>query len=294
MQLRDAVRVCGEPQGERGQAEAVGAVASTEPEQRLVGDAGLGREIAGVAEDELVAEHLVSGRNRRVGREDRRAADVLERVVGRQAALDEHARALDREERRVALVHVEHGRLEPERRERAHAADPEKQLLADPVLAVARVERVGEQVDVEQIERHATPDVVAPHVRGDRLACEVDLDRHRLAVQAERLRVDGGVRLGLAALVAQALREVTAAIEQPDADERQAELRCGLEVVAGEDAEPARVDRQVHVDAELHAEVRDEHVVPCVRAHQVAAVSVVCSIVFKTATRLANRATRSR
>ena len=37
-------------------------------------------------------------------------------------------------------------------------------------------------------------------------------------------------------------------------------------MVAGEDAEAARVDRQVHVDAELHAEVGDEHVVPRVRA----------------------------
>ncbi len=52
----------------------------------------------------------------------------------------------------MALVHVEDGRLETERCERAYAADPEEKLLPDPVLAVARVERVREQVDVEKVE----------------------------------------------------------------------------------------------------------------------------------------------
>ena len=108
----------------------------------------------------------------------------------------------------MALVDVEDGRLESERGERAHAADAEEQLLADPVLAVAGVERVGDQVDVEQVERHggrrARPDVVAPHVGGHRLARQVDLDRDRLALQAERLGVDRRVGLGLPALGARA------------------------------------------------------------------------------------------
>ena len=121
------------------------------------------------------------------------------------------------------------------------------------------------QVDVEQVERHGgrrpCPDVVAPHVRGHRLAREVDLDGHRLALQAECLRVDRRVGLGLAALVAQPLGEVPTAVEQSDPDQGQPELGRGFQVVAREDAEATRVDRQAHVDAELHAEVGDEHVV---------------------------------
>ena len=106
-------------------------------EQGVVRDAGLRCEVARVAEHELVAEHLVARWDGRMGREDRRAADVLERLPARPAAFDQHAGPLDREEGRVALVDVEHGRLETERGERAHSADPEEQLLADPVLAVA-------------------------------------------------------------------------------------------------------------------------------------------------------------
>ena len=75
------------------------------------------------------------------------------------------------------------------------------------------------------------------------------------------LGVDRLVLLRLAALLVEALPEVAAAVEQADADERHAELGGGLQVVAGEDAEPAGVDRQRLVDAELHAEVGDEHAV---------------------------------
>ena len=84
VQLRDAVGVGREAECQRRQAEAVRLPAATEPEQRLAGDAGIRREPAGVAEDELVAEHLVPGRDRCVRREDRRAPDLLERVATRQ------------------------------------------------------------------------------------------------------------------------------------------------------------------------------------------------------------------
>ena len=117
---------------------------------------------------------------------------------------DERADALDREEGGVALVHVEDVRVDAERLERAHAADAEQQLLADAVLAVAGVERVGEHLDLEQVERHGA-DVLAPDVGGDRLAVELDLDGDVLAVQAERLGVDALVLLGLATGVVDAL-----------------------------------------------------------------------------------------
>ena len=90
---------------------------------------------------------------------------------------------------------------------------------------------------------------------------EVDLDGDGLAHEPCRLRIDGLVLLGLPPGRVETLREVAAAVEQADADERDAELGGGLEVVAGEDAEAAGVDRQRLLDAELHAEVGDEQ--PC-------------------------------
>src|SRR5439155_1463586 len=49
-------------------------------------------------------------------------------------------------------------------------------------------------------------------------------------------------------------------VKEPDADERHAELGRRLQVVAGEHAEPAGVDRQALVERELHGEVGDEEV----------------------------------
>ena len=62
----------------------------------------------------------------------------------------------------------------------------------------------------------------------------------------------------LVALGVDGLGEVALAVEQPDADERQAHVARGLAVVAGEDAQAARVDRKALVEAELGAEVGDQ------------------------------------
>ena len=101
----------------------------------------------------------------------RRAADLERGVeVELRAALGdgELADPLEAEEAGVALVGVEHlGRRVPGdpavRAERADAADAEQQLLAQPVLAVAAVEPVGDvavvvgvalDVGVEHQQRH--------------------------------------------------------------------------------------------------------------------------------------------
>ena len=193
--------------------------------------------------------------------EERRIASSASSVPA--PAGDERAQPLELEEGGVALVQMEDVRLDPERGQRAHAADAEQQLLADAVLAVAAVERVGEPVDLEQVERHGAGgrDILAPDRRLDRLAGEVDRDGHVLADEADGLRIDRLVVLRLAAGLVHALAEVAARVEEADPDERDAELGRRLEVVAGEDAESAGVDRQPLVDAELHAEVRDERVV---------------------------------
>ncbi len=257
VELGDAVREAGEPEREGRQAEARLLAGAPELEQRRAVDAGRGGEPADVALDELLAEDLVPGRHGRVRREDRRPADVLDRVTRRRPLLDERAQPLDREERRVALVHVEDARLDTERGQRPHAADAEQELLPDAVLAVAAVERIGQPLHLEQVERDRA-DVLPPDRRGDRLAREVDLDGDGLAHEACGLRIDGLVLLGLPPGRVQALREVAAAVEEADADERDAELGGALEVVAREDAEAAGVDRQRLLDAELHAEVGDE------------------------------------
>ena len=163
----------------------------------------------------------------------------------------------------MALVHVEDGRLDAERGQRPDTSDAEEKLLPHAMLAIAAVERVGQPIDLEQVERHRA-DVLPPDVRADVAAREVELDSDRLAHQAARSGIDRHVVLGLGAGGVESLLEVAAAVEEPDPHERDAELGCPLQVVAGKHAQPTRVDRQTLVDAELHREVGDEQIATCV------------------------------
>ena len=156
--------------------------------------------------------------------------------------------------------------------DRAHAADAEQQLLLQAVLAPAAVEPVGDlprggvvllDVAVEQQQRHPA-DVGHPHLGVQRAALgQGDHDPHRRAVrvlermQRQAARVEGRVVLELPAVGRQRLPEVAGAVEQADADDRDAEVARRLEVVAGEDAEAAGVLRQHLGDAELRREVAD-------------------------------------
>ena len=102
-------------------------------------------------------------------------------------------------------------------------------------------------------------DVGAPDARGDAVVPELDLDRDRLECEAELLGIVPRILLDLPAGLVDRLPEVAGAVEEPDPDERDAEVGGRLQVVSGEDAEAARVDRQPLVEPELGAEVRDQH-----------------------------------
>ncbi len=69
--------------------------------------------------------------------------------------------------------------------------------------------------------------------------------------------VDVEVVLVLSPVEVQPLLEVSLVVIEPDADERDAEVRGALDVIAGENSEPARVDRQRLVESELGGEVGD-------------------------------------
>jgi hypothetical protein len=66
-----------------------------------------------------------------------------------------------------------------------------------------------------------------------------------------------GIALLLPAVGVEVLSEIALLIEQPDSDERQAEVARRLQVIAREDAEAAGVDRKTLVEAELRGEIGD-------------------------------------
>ena len=177
----------------------------------------------------------------------------------------------------MALVHVEHlGRRQAldlgERADRPHPADAGQDLLLDPVLLVAAVQPVGDtaqvvlvlrDVGIQQQQRNSTdlrdPDA-SSQLSGVRHG---QFDQHRVVFvvgeqpQRQALRIQRRVVLLLPAVGGQRLAEVARPVVQAHRDQRQPQIRCRLQVVAGKDAQAARVVRQHLGDAELHREVRD-------------------------------------
>ena len=189
----------------------------------------------------------------------------------------------------MPFVQVVDGRLDSERLQRPDPADPEQRVLREPDRAVPLVEPRGRpaarrvvlgQLGVEQVERHAA-DVDAPDLerrsrrrrRGrtslQRPAVGAGDPRHR---QALRIVLDPV--LLLPAVQVEPLPEVAAPVEEADRDQRQRLVARLLEDVAGEHAEPARVDRQRRVDAVLGAEERDRPVDPRPRPRRARQIGV--------------------
>ena len=179
--------------------------------------------------------------------------------------------ALQTEEARVALVQVAHRRPDPERLQRPHPADTEDHLLSDTHILVTPVERVRDplvpglvlqHVRVEEVQRDPS-DLDPPDLAGHDPVGEFDLDPDRrprlVAGEGKRhlVEVVGGINLLLPAVVRETLAEVAPIVEKADPDERDAEIARRLHVIAREDAQPARVDREPLADPELEAEVGD-------------------------------------
>jgi hypothetical protein len=221
--------------------------------------------------DEAGVEYLVARRHGRERSEyGRRPQSLQGGVAGELRLLHELAQALELEERRVALVHVEDRRVEAQPANRAYATDAEHELLVQAVLTVAAVELVRDRprprgiavdVGVEQVQRNAT-DLHAPHLDADRyelagIVCELDDGPHLLEREGQPFRVVLRVALGLPVARVELLPEVALAVEEPEADERNAEVRGRFQMVACEHAEAAGVDREARVEAELAREVGD-------------------------------------
>ena len=176
------------------------------------------------------------------------------------------ADALKREEASMSLVGMEYLRRKAECPQCAHATDAKHGLLAEPVLHVAAVEAVGDEpvlgcvalnIGVEQVQRN-TPDVDPPDGNLYVRARNADRDRDARIGECHRPRVELREVLPLPALCVEPLAEVALSVEQTDGDQRDAEVRCSLQVIAGKYPEPTRVLRQCLGEAELGREVRNE------------------------------------
>ena len=273
MQLGDAVRAGGQAEPHHGHVELldpvlvrVGAVvgALAEREQLVERHPALGGELAEVVLHELATEAVDARRHRRVCGEHAAARAPLRPPRRRAGPRDLLADPLQAEEPGVALVHVEHLRVDAECPQRPNPADAEDDLLAQPVVRVPGVQAVGDldpvgrvlgEVGVEQVQRDLA-DVGPPHPGPYRVAGEIDRHCEAGVGEPERLGVHVDGPLLLPAVGVELLVEVALGVQQANPDERHTEIGRRLEVVTGENAEAARVLRERLGDAELGREVR--------------------------------------
>jgi len=216
-------------------------------------------------------EGIVAGGDRRMGREYRGRPDLRDRLGEGHSGDGQLPNPLEHHERGVALVGVPHARVEPDGSENSDPTHPKEPFLPKPKIGSPGVELaqegavfgvIGLEIGVEQIQRHP-PHLHGPDPDVNRAAECLDHRQVGLAVIAPQLhqrrydRVDVVIAVFLPAVGPEPLVEVAFHVRQPDPDERKPEVGGGLAVVAGENAEPATVDRNRVVKSELGAEVGD-------------------------------------
>ena len=280
VQLRHPVRALAEPQSHHRHVESAGRTALVvlgAEREHVVGGHGrqqLGREVLG---DERRLEAVDPRGDGRMGGEHRPGAHDLKRFPEGQSDGDQVVDPFQPEEARMPLVGVEHlgrrgvGEL-GEELEGADAADAQQQLLQQAMLSPAAVETVGDRSEVvvvlgdvgveqEQLDapdRHL-PDTGVEDAAAGQRECDVRGGTVRVAQHAQRQAVGVQHRIGLLlpAVRRDRLGEVSGPVEQADADDGHAEVRCALEMVPGQDAETSGVLGQCRSDPELRREVAD-------------------------------------
>ena len=254
--------------------------------------------------DEVLVETIDACRHGGVGSEHGAGTGQLDSrtqvVPSRQVLAD----PLETEETSVSLVAVVDIRLGMPgdlaiAAQRPHTAYTQDDLLREAVLGAAAVEPVGDvtrlrivviAVGVEH-QQGNTPHGGHPDGGEDLPPRHLNTDLLRVSggvQQAHNGHLVGGkhrVALLLPAGRVQRLPEVAVAVQQANADQRQPEIGCRLQVVAGEDSQPSRVLGQHLADPELGREVSDARrgvlVVSCVALEPQVGGEIVGQIIMK-------------
>ncbi len=215
-------------------------------------------------------KRIETGRHRRVGGEDIAGARRPQRLPESQIRLDgEVTRPLDDGECRMSFVDVADLGIRMECLDDAPAADAKHDLLHQSCLASTAIElcryaAVGRAVErivaVQQIELHV-PDGRLPHAQMEHATRQFEpypqpspvLENDRLDRHHRRIIV--GVELLLDAVGVDDLAKIPFLIQQPDSKRRDVEIAGRLQIIAGQDAEPAGIERQCRAETEFHAEI---------------------------------------
>ena len=204
VQPAHAVGMAGEPQRKRGHPRpfVASGTRAAEIEETVGADPEPPWKVGEGSGEGVRVVRLVPCGHGRVGREHAARACLRERRLELLAAGHPIGRKLERSQRRMSLVEVEHARLDPEHPQRSDRAHAEEGVLAEARQRVALVEPGGDpavdrvvlvELGIEEVERHPT-DLRPPDVEGHRAAVERELSPEWRAVVVEHL--DGWEVLG--------------------------------------------------------------------------------------------------
>ncbi len=202
----------------------------------------------------------------------------------------------------MPLVHVIHARFESEGRERPKTADAQHDFLPNARVVVAAVELVGNgaifrteifrDVGIEENQAHPAH-IQQPDFDLDRAIGEIYLDANFPVVRVgcgqnrECIEVTGGIAFLLPAIGIQILPKVAVLIQKRHADERKVEVARRFQVVAGEDAEAAGINRKALGQTVFRGEVGDEFSTFATgRPLHVGVIALTCQVVLVYVTRV--------
>ena len=153
-----------------------------------------------------------------------------------------------------------------------NTANAQHHFLLDAHFAIATVKLVGDvaigfavvgEIGIEEIQNHMASAGV-PDLCEHRAARHIDMHDHFAAVGAQRgfdrqlVHIGILVASDLIAVTVDALMEITLAIEQAHSDKRQTHIARRFAMIAGENAQPAGINRKTFVEAVLGTKVGDQ------------------------------------
>src|ERR1039457_3972843 len=272
VELADSVAERREMQRKHGQAErliALAGIRKAEVDKLIHLDANILAVVLVVLADQPGIESFIARGHGRVRRKDRVLGNLLTSLAKARPAFDDIANAFEPEERAVPLVHVPTGRLDPERLQRAYAADTEHDLLANAHLPSADIKLARNcpvggivlvRVGVQQQYRHATH-LRQPDAREHLAVGEIDANCEVAAIVTEQ-GLDGQarkiirrVKMLLSSVRLDLLLKVPMLIKRADADEWDSEIARGFTMIAGEHTEAAGIRTQTFVKTEFGREI---------------------------------------
>ena len=180
-------------------------------------------------------EDIDTGGHGRVRREDVAGARRFQCLFEAEVLVaHQQANLFQRQEGRVAFVHVEHRGSQAHSLQGAHAADSQHDLLADARVDIAAVQRIGDiailrqnilgNVGVQQVQRDAAH-AQLPHLDEDVAGGQLDRDLQILAFgifyreERQRVEIVDRVAFLLPSVGIQKLAEIALLIKQAKADQ---------------------------------------------------------------------------